>query len=132
MTDGVGLSPDHKTFLLLLNSCRHSGEVKIARDLWTDIACKGFKDQVIAVYIDCVASNGDLQESYEMALDHDHIKETDNKMMWMSVLNACTKHKDRDLAQRVYNEIHQRYGEAAAHNDFMSAASQLLSNVFAE
>eukprot|EP01083_Nonionella_stella_P004631 13445_1 len=134
MTDGIGLIADYKTFIVLLNSCSHSGEVALAQNVWQNEINEEMKTQVVAAYIDCISRKEYLQEAYALALEYDECtrqnKENDNKMMWMSLLSGCTKCKNIGLAQSVYNEIEQRYGKSLKHKDLMSAASQLLSNMF--
>ena len=133
MTDGVGLAADYKVFLLLLNSCCHSGEIGIARDLWKEIGDE-MKVSVVSVYVDCLSRAGCVEEAYGLVLDYDEgtrvNKEMDNQTMWMSVLNACAKGKHEEMAGDVFREIGQRYGTEVKHKDFMAAASQVLSNMF--
>eukprot|EP01083_Nonionella_stella_P262329 892110_1 len=109
MTDGIGLVADYKTFIVLLNSCSHSGEVALAQKLWHNEMNEDMKTYVVAAYIDCISRKEYLQEAYELALKYDvctmQNKENDNKMMWMSLLSGCTKSKDIELAQSVYDQI---------------------------
>ncbi len=58
----------YKTFIVLLNSCCHSGEIEIARNLWENEINDNMKISVVAAYIDCIVRKEYLYEAYELKI----------------------------------------------------------------
>ena len=88
------------------------------------------RKSVIVPYIDCIVRDNCLEEAYKLVLQYDHLimenNIADNKMMWMSVLNGCNTANNTDLAQTIYDQIRERFGDKAEHQDYMSAASTII------
>eukprot|EP01084_Bolivina_argentea_P177834 307522_1 len=118
--------PDIKTFMHLIGSCSHSGDVIKAKEIWNNIKDETLKydNKVISTLIDCLARKGELKEAEQLILSNDINEIT----AWISLISGCNKYKDKNMADNIYNEMNSKFGSDNAK--VMSPASVLMSNIY--
>ena len=124
----TALSPDRRTYCILLTACNHCGDTERAHSIWNgieddDIRCGV---EVMAAFMDCLSRKGFLNEALCFLLEHDH-KNGEMEVLWVSLLSGCRKHKDKQMADSVYAEMLNRFDHKS---EFMASASILFSNVY--
>ncbi|KAH7685020.1 TPR-like protein [Dioscorea alata] len=119
-----GLSPNHITFVGVLNACSHGGLVELGYEIFESMTKVFSVEPRIEHYgcmVDLLGRVGRLDEAYEfigrMRIQPDHV-------IWGTLLNACKMHRNLDLAEKVAEILMK--SDAADSGTYV-----LLSNVYA-
>eukprot|EP01083_Nonionella_stella_P195156 719162_1 len=106
-----------KTYKLLIHACGNSGNVDMAMHLWqneiNDDQIK-YDRFVLTSMVDCLARN-----------DAKH-----NLQMWTSLLNGCRKYNQSEMAEKVYQEIKDKFN-LNMHETDMISITKLMSHIYA-
>ena len=126
------IMPDLKTFISLIHSCCHCNDIQQANDIWyNEINNNDIKYNyyLITSLIDGYCKKGLLNDAYNLLLkyNHDNKNKTDI-IMWLALLNGCSKFKNIQLGEKVYNTMKDKFDE---NDDKMISAFVLLSNMYA-
>lgn len=119
-----GLSPNHITFVGVLNACSHGGLVELGYEIFESMTKVFSVEPRIEHYgcmVDLLGRVGCLDEAYEfisrMRIQPDHV-------IWGTLLSACKMHRNLDLAEKVAEILIE--SDAADSGTYV-----LLSNVYA-
>ena len=63
--------------------------------------------KLLSTLIDCLARKGELKEAEQLMLAYD----IDEVTAWNSLISGCHKHKDKCMAQQIYNKMENKFGE---------------------
>eukprot|EP01083_Nonionella_stella_P028886 79610_1 len=104
---------DRQTFIYLLNSCSHCGELKDAQNIWkNEIQDEKLKynPYVISSFVDCLARNGMIECAWEVYLEYkqcngNNMNHQNDQILLLALLNGCKQYNNQQLAQTVYDEI---------------------------
>ena len=117
MNNDIGLIPDRRIYILLINACSHSGLMMDALDLWENDLKENidikYDSHVINAMIDCLARKQyinhalDLLHKYEKHCGHNF--DNNYSVIWNSLLNGCIKYKNELMSQYVLNQMENRF-----------------------
>ena len=118
-------SPDAKTYGTLINVLSHCGEFEEANYVWKnqidDDEIK-YDEYVVTSLINGMSQRGKLKQAYDMIIKHDF----NHKPMWLSLLNGCRIHQNKNFGNRIYKEIKNRFNN---DNKVMKSANALISSI---
>ena len=130
MRDEVGLEPDRKTLVLMLNGFSYSGNAQRASDLWSEIGDEAMKydEYIVSTMIDCLSRNNEVESAYRLILEYDGLSDDrrSNEVMWMSLMNGCRASNNMEIAQICYDQF---VGRFAGNTAYLSSATVLMSNI---
>ena len=134
MKTETNLTPNHKTFSLLLNGCSHIGDIEEANNIWiNDINDDKLRydSYIIGTMVDTYSRKGLLYQGYEWIYKYELInnKKANQDIdyaMWMSLLHGCRQENNVLLGQYIYKQISDRFKDDKSHID---SAFVLLSNI---
>lgn len=107
--------PNEKTYVLVLNACRHAGLIKEAEEIYKYLVThKKVTDAHTSCLIDAYARWDKLHEAENLL---SKLKAKD--IGWITVLGGCKKFSDIERAERVFQHV--------AHH---SSAYVLLGNIY--
>ena len=134
----TNLTPNDRTYCIVINACSHSGDVKKAKMFWEEhiSGSEGaLYRNVNTAMIDCLVRRGMIEEGLEHLVQYENMsiaerekyeKVEERHLPWMALMNGCCKHKNPVMAQRVFHEFERRFRD----HPIMAQASVLLSNTF--
>ena len=129
---GCHQSPNNKTFIVMINALSHCGHIAEAEDLWTNhIANEDMKwdCNVVSALVDGFARNGKLDEAKRVLMEYkDSKKGPLHEAMWISLISGCKLHRNKEMADALYQEIQNM---PHFDEDHLTSASVLVSNLFA-
>lgn len=105
---------DRKFYILLINACSHCNDVEFAKEIWeNDIKNDNIKYDsfVITSIIDCFSRKGLIKQAKDIIVKYKKFKKSNNtsdtndKIMWMSLLSAAKNRGDINLANELYKDI---------------------------
>ena len=109
------LTPDRKTWIILLNACNHCHDLNEAENIWQyeiyDLSMK-FDCHIITTLVDCFVKYGKLYEAQDLILQYEDYSNSPYEAMWTSLMNGCKQHNDKYLAQQIYLEMQNRFSTA--------------------
>ena len=112
------LSPDRKTYLILLNGYNHNGMVAEAEYLWShgivDMELK-YDCFIVTTLVDCFVRRGMLNEARQLIMDYE-CHQDPYEAMWTSLLNGAKQSKDTRFAEHIYSEMSSRLSVNTIHN----------------
>lgn len=125
MRENERVQVDAKTYILLLNALSHVGEVERADELWrNEIADDEMKYDrfVMTSLVDCFTRKGKMEEALERVLEYEDKRDAAGQfdhIMWMALLNGCSKHPGQSVESVIVREYAKRF-------DSVSTATQSL------
>ena len=127
LTD-LGLKADSKTFCIRLNARSHSGDVGKALQIWNhEMADDKMKNDryIVTCLVDCHSRKGLLQRARSIIARYENAAKRPYEAMWIALLSGSRNHGDRQMAEKVFAEIEERFG---SKETVMNRAKVLLSN----
>eukprot|EP01084_Bolivina_argentea_P305223 527273_1 len=117
MKNDIGLSPNERIYILLINACSHSGLVNDALTIWNvDLEMHDdikFDSYVVNSIVYCLANKNYINKALELVYKYEQYcdgKFDDNYyVIWTSLLHGCNKSKNQLMAKYVLNEIRIRF-----------------------
>ena len=126
------LKPDQYTYLSLIHSCNHSGNIDEANNIWMneigdDYNIK-YDKYIISSMVDGLSRKGQLIKAKQLIDEYErYTKNQYHESMWISLLSACKKYKNLIMAEEVNKAIKIRFPE---NEKYMASSSVLLSNTY--
>jgi pentatricopeptide repeat protein len=109
------VTPNEKTYVLVLNACRHAGLVKEAEEIYNYLVThKKVTDAHTSCLIDAYARWNQLDKAENLVLK---LKAKD--VGWVTVLGGCKKFSDIERAERVFDNV-----------THLASAYLLLGNIY--
>lgn len=108
----IAPKPDRKTYIHIINALSHCGDVSGAVKIWNERIERDdmkYDDFVLSALIDCMARNGHVHEGFEYITKYN----VQNEVAWIALMSGCKSCNDHELAQRVMNEMINRFGDAS-------------------
>ncbi|XP_051227599.1 pentatricopeptide repeat-containing protein At1g11290, chloroplastic-like [Lolium perenne] len=120
--------PDGVTLLAVLGACTHGGFVEEGLRIFNSFSVYGVATGVehYGCLVDLLGRAGRLEEAYAIVKN---MAVESNEVIWGALLGACRVHANREMSERVSNEINQLRSDHASTND---AEYITLSNILAE
>ena len=108
------LRADRKTFLLLLNTCNHCGDLDEAESIWfnkiSDMDVK-YDSHIVTTLVDCFVRGGKLSKAKDLILEFEEYTNSPYEAMWTSLMNGCKQFNDHNMAKQIFPEIKQRFSK---------------------
>ena len=100
--ENTNVKPNEVTFLSLLSACNHSGLVEEGKFLFSKMQDYSLKPNLkhYACMVDLLGRSGNLQEAEALVLSM-QLPIIPDGGVWGSLLNACIKHCEIDMGERV-------------------------------
>ncbi|KAK8954000.1 Pentatricopeptide repeat-containing protein [Platanthera zijinensis] len=103
----AGIMPNEITFTGVLNACRHAGRVEAGRNFFSTMTDEFGLEPGIHHYgcmIDLLANAGKLDDAFSMIRS---MKIEPNVVIWTSLLSACKRYLNFEMAEKVIAEVLQ-------------------------
>jgi pentatricopeptide repeat protein len=120
--------PDKVTLLAVLGACTHGGFVEEGLRIFNSFSLYGVAAGVehYGCLVDLLGRAGRLEEAYVIVKN---MAVESNEVIWGALLGASRVHANREMSERVSNEINKLRSGHASTND---AEYIMLSNILAE
>uniref|UniRef100_A0ACD5VXJ4 Uncharacterized protein n=1 Tax=Avena sativa TaxID=4498 RepID=A0ACD5VXJ4_AVESA len=119
--------PNEITLLAVLGACTHGGFVEEGLRIFNSFSLYGVAAGVehYGCLVDLLGRAGRLEEAYAIVKN---MAVEPNEVIWGSLLGACRGRANREMSERVSDDINQLRSDRASTND---AEYILLSNILA-
>eukprot|EP00483_Globobulimina_turgida_P003054 UN03059 len=105
----IGVIPNIKTYVSLITACSDCGDIVFVQKIWNNEIDDTIKydEDIMSALIDAMTRKGYLKTAMQLLLKHD----SNCCALYISLLNGCKTHRNGELAEKVYYEIINRFGE---------------------
>ena len=108
-----GICRNEKVYASLISTYAHFGQLDKAQRVWNEEIGEEhlkFNRFVVTSGVDCFARNGLLHKAKNLILEYEqYSKNAHHASMWSSLLSACCKFRETDMAKKVYQQMQRRF-----------------------
>lgn len=119
------------TFEILLNALSHLGQRAEAQQIWEhEIADPNIKFDVkiVNVMADCFARTGRLETAFDFIVEFERQSGKQSDVVWNTLMSGCAKFNDKEMGQRVYDEMQHRFKSIESNS--MTGARVSMANLY--
>ena len=108
----TNIPPDNNIYSIIINCCSHSGNIKTAESIYTNLkSTNKLHPYIITTIIDCYSRNNSLDKALKIYFECNNIYifYKDRIKMLMSILNGCRLYSDINRGKQIIKLIEKEY-----------------------